>query len=66
MIKEEYKYSDITEKTIGCPLRVHQRIRNGYPEWIYHRCLIIEFQKTGLGFLNEIKLPIFYDDMEVG
>ena len=66
MIKEEYKYSDITEKTIGCALRVHQRMRNGYPELIYHRCLIIEFKKTGLVFLNEIKLPIFYDDIEVG
>jgi len=66
MIKEEYKYSDITEKVIGCAMRVHQRLRNGYQELIYHRCLIIEFKKTSLSFLNEIELPIFYDDTEVG
>jgi GxxExxY protein len=66
MIKEEYKYSDITEKIIGSAMRVHQRMRNGYQELIYHRCLIIEFKKIALSFLSEIELPIFYDDIEVG
>lgn len=28
MIKEEYKYSDITEKIIGYAMKVHQRMRN--------------------------------------
>jgi len=66
MIKKEYKYTDITEKIIGCSMRAHQRMRNGYHEVIYHRCLIIEFKKINLSFLNEIELPIFYDDIEVG
>jgi GxxExxY protein len=66
MIKEEYKYSHITEKVIGCAMKVHQRMRNGYQEIIYHRCLIIELRKESLSFLSEIELPIFYDDIEVG
>jgi len=66
MIKEEYKYSDITETIIGCAMRVHQRMRNGHQELIYHKCLIIEFRKIALPFLNEIELPIFYDDIPVG
>jgi GxxExxY protein len=66
MIKEEYKYSNITEKIIGCALRVHQKMRSGYPELIYHKCLIVEFKKNEVAFLNEIELPIFYDDIEVG
>ena len=66
MIKEEFKYSDITEKIIGCAMKVHQRMRNGYQELIYHRCLIIEFRKIALSFLNEIALPIFYDEIEIG
>ena len=66
MIKEEFKYSDITEKIIGCAMKVHQRMRNGYQELIYHRCLIIEFRKIALSFLNEIELPIFYDEIEIG
>jgi GxxExxY protein len=66
MIKEEYKYSDITEKIIGCAMRVHRKMRSGYPGSIYHKCLIIEFNKSGISFSNEIELPIFYDDIQVG
>src|SRR4030095_8026655 len=66
MIKEEYKYSDITEKIIGCAMRIHQRMRNGYQELIYHRCLIIELKKAGLSFSNEMELPIFYEGIQVG
>lgn len=47
-------------------MRVHQRMRNGYPELIYHRCLVIEFNKMNLSFSSEIELPIFYDDIPVG
>ena len=32
MVKKECKYSEITEKIIGCALKVHQRMRSGYPE----------------------------------
>ena len=41
-------------------------MRNGYPELIYHRCLCIELKKTELKFSNEIELPVFYDNIEVG
>src|SRR4030095_622297 len=66
MIKEEHKHSDITEKVIGCALKVHQRMRSGYPELIYHKCLVIEFEKNALLFSSEIVLPIYYGNIEVG
>lgn len=66
MIKEEYQYSELTAKIIGCAMRVHQKMRNGYPEIIYHRCLVIEFKKAGLYFQDELELPVFYDGVQVG
>ena|ERR1051326_8538673 len=66
MSKEEYKYSDITGKIMGCSMRVHGLIRNDYREVIYHRGLIAEFKKNNLSFSNEMELLIFYDDIEVG
>ncbi len=66
MIKVEYKYSEITAKVIGCAMRVHQEMRNGYPELIYHRCLVIEFNKDKMIFQDEVELPIFYGGIEVG
>ena len=35
-------------------------------EVIYQRCLAIEMEKQGLGFIREEKMPIFYDEIQVG
>lgn len=66
MVKKEYKYSGVTAKIIGSALTVHQRMRNGDPEIVYDRRRWIEFRKSGLSFLSEIELPIFYGEIEVG
>ncbi|MBC8484518.1 MAG: GxxExxY protein [Ignavibacteria bacterium] len=65
-VKEEYKYSDITEKIIGCSMRIHSFLGNGFPEVIYQRCLKIEFEKSALKFEREIEMPIYYDGISVG
>ena len=66
MIKKDYKYSDITSKIIGCAMKVHNTLGNGFQEVIYQRCLAIEMKKQGLGFSRELEIPIFYDGIEVG
>ena len=40
------KYEELTGKIIGCAMRVHSKMGNGFPEVIYQRCLAIEFAKT--------------------
>ena len=49
MIKEEYKYSDITSKIIGCAMKVHSVLGNGFQEVIYQRALAIEMRKSRIG-----------------
>jgi len=66
MIDNKYKYSDITEKIIGCAMKVHTYLGNGFQEIIYQRCLAIEFEKSHLNFKNEIGVPVFYYEREVG
>jgi len=66
MIKEEYKYSDITSKVIGCAMKVHTALGNGFQEVIYQRALDIEMRKAGLVFARELEMPIFYDNQEIG
>ena len=66
MVKEGNKYSHITGKIIGCAMKVHRRIRNGFQELIHHRCLGIQFRKIAPPFSNEMELPISYDNVEVG
>jgi GxxExxY protein len=66
MIKPEYKYSDITEKIIGCAMKVHSKMGNGYREVIYQRCLEIELRKGGLRFNRELPINVYYEENIVG
>jgi GxxExxY protein len=47
IIKEEYKYSELTGKIIGCCMEVHSVLGNGFQEVIYQRALSIEMTRQG-------------------
>lgn len=63
---QELKYADITEKIIGCAMTVHRKMKAGYSEIIYARCLAVEFEKIQLPYKKEMELPIYYDEAIVG
>ena len=54
------KYSEITEKIIGCAMKVHRELGLGFQEYIYQRALEIEFVKTTIKFVREYEMPIYY------
>ncbi|MBS1514893.1 MAG: GxxExxY protein [Bacteroidetes bacterium] len=66
MEKDNYKYSEITEKIIGCSMKVHNFFGSGFPEVIYQRSLKIEFEKSGLNYSRELELPVYYEKELVG
>lgn len=57
---------ELTYKIIGCAMRVHNTLGNGFQEVIYQRCLAIELEKNNIDFLREQELPIYYEDIHVG
>jgi GxxExxY protein len=61
---EEFK--DCTSKIIGCAMRVHSALGNGFQETIYQRALEIEMALEGLGFIREFEMPIFYRQEQIG
>ena len=66
MIKDEYKYSAITEQIIGCAMKVHNTLGNGFQDVIYQRALAIEIGIAGLEFAREVEMPVFYGEQEIG
>lgn len=66
MIKEEYKYSELTGKIIGCAMEVHKILGNGFQEVIYQRALALEFQSQHLQYVREIEMPIYYKENHIG
>ena len=64
---EKEKIDDeLTYKIIGCAMRVHSFLGNGFQEVIYQRALAIELQKAGLEFLRELDMPIYYEGEKIG
>jgi GxxExxY protein len=66
MINTEYKHSELTGKIIGCAMKVHTQLGNGFQEVIYQRSLDIEMRKLGLSFGREFEMDVFYDGINVG
>ncbi|MCO5290113.1 MAG: GxxExxY protein [Chitinophagaceae bacterium] len=60
------KHEDLTHKIIGCAMKVHSTLGNGFQEVIYQRALAIEMEKQGLGFKREMEMSIFYDGIDIG
>lgn len=60
------KYEEITHKIIGCAMKVHSTLGNGFQEVIYQRALAIEMEKQGLGFKREMEMTIFYEGIDIG
>lgn len=62
---EEQKIDDeLTYKIIGCAMRVHSYLGNGFQEVIYQRAMAIEMKNVGLSFAREMDMDIhFYDDV---
>lgn len=50
------RYEELTHKIIGCAMKVHSTLGNGFQEVIYQRALAIEMEKQGLGFAREMEM----------
>ncbi|MDJ0597753.1 MAG: GxxExxY protein [Crocosphaera sp.] len=60
------KLEEVTYKVIGCSMKIHNTLGNGFQEVIYQRCLAIELQKAGLTFEREKEQAIYYEGIHVG
>ena len=61
MIKDSLTY-----RIIGCAMKVHNTLGNGFQEVIYQRCLAIEMDRAGIDFGREVEQAIYYEGIEVG
>ena len=60
------KHEEITYRIIACAMEVHRKLGPGYPEYIYHRALIVEFKLQGIKFEDEYDIKIYYKGEQIG
>ena len=60
------KVEEITGKIIGCAMKVHRTLGNGFLESVYQNALAYELKKAGLQAECEVPIKVLYDGIDVG
>ena len=58
--------NDLTYRVIGCAYKVHNVLGAGFLEKVYENSLKLELKNQGIYVLQQPKLPVFYEDQQVG
>ncbi len=58
--------NEITEKVIGCAIRVSNTLGTGFLEKVYENALALELQNTGLAFEQQHPIQVRYQGTVVG
>ncbi len=53
--------NELTEKIIGCAIKVHRELGPGLLESTDEVCLVHELRKAGLSVEKQVPVPIIYD-----
>jgi GxxExxY protein len=59
-------HEELTRQIIGCAMKVHSSLGNGFQEVIYQRALEIEMALNKLSFQREMEMPIYYREVQIG
>lgn len=57
---------DLTEKIIGCAMRVHRALGPGFLESVYQSALLVELRLAGLDVAAGVRIPVYYRGELVG
>ena len=57
--------NDLTEKIIGCAIKVHRVLGPGLLESAYEVCLVHELRKAGLKADRQLALPVIYEGLRL-
>jgi GxxExxY protein len=58
--------AQVTEQIIAAAIRVHRTLGPGFLESIYEEALAVEFALSGIQFVRQYAVPLFYRDHQVG
>ena len=56
----------LIRKIVGCAMKVHRYLRNGFQERIYGNALAVEMNIQKINFVKEKEMRIVYEGCEVG
>lgn len=58
--------ANITHRIIGAAIQVHRALGPGFLESVYEEALAVEFALSGIHFIRQKTIPLFYKDHQIG
>ena len=65
MKESKILYKEESYKIIGACMKVHRSLGSGFLEAVYQEALIREFEKEGIPYESQVKLPVFYEGQKL-
>jgi GxxExxY protein len=59
-------HREITERIIGAAIRVHRALGPGFLEAAYEEALAVEFALSGIQYVRQKTVPLYYKDHQIG
>ncbi len=59
-------YKELTDRILGCAIKVHKTLGPGFLESVYENALAIEFQACKIPFGRQITIDLLYEGQAVG
>jgi GxxExxY protein len=56
----------VTQRIIGAAISIHRALGPGFLESIYEEALAVEFALSGISFVRQKPIPLFYKDHQIG
>ena len=63
---DNYMYTELTEKIIGCAFKVYNQLGAGFLEKIYENALAIELKDAGLSAQQQYPIKVYYNESVIG
>ena len=59
-------YADLTERIMGCAVKVHRTLGPGFLESVYENALAVELESAGIPFQRQLEIKLVYAGEVVG
>src|SRR3982074_2872325 len=63
---KDLRDSEVTDSIIAAAIAVHRELGPGFLESIYEEALAVEFALSGIQFIRQKAIPLFYKDHQIG
>ena len=63
---KDLRSKEITQRILAAAIRVHRALGPGFLETVYEEALAVEFALSGIQFVRQKPVALFYKDHQIG